>query len=204
MAIVNLSRRITHNVDLYNRYLRSNDSLIYIRNTWKSDESGPDCLSLTVGTCWYDDAKYLEINPKRGIKIYPHHSAVIESAEEIGLPLNMYGLLFGAGSNIYKGTFISSVKIDPGFCGHLRIGIHNGSTKTIVLKPGDKLAYGIFVDTECDIEHTFLPHALTQPPISVLTIKERALRFFSQNISTVISVLSFIVATLTFCFTFLL
>lgn len=188
MSIVHLSKRITKDIDKYNEYLRSSDSLIYLTEPWEMDESGPDCLSLTVGECWYDDARYLEIDSKRGIKIKPHDSAVIETAEEIALPFNMYGLLFGAGSNIYRGTFISSGKIDPGFYGRLRIGFHNGSNKPVVLKRGDKLAYGIFVSTECDLERLRFPHALSQPAVSVLSRKERFKRWFVQNVYQLLTI----------------
>lgn len=181
MAVINLNKRVTDNADEYAKYSRSSDSLIFIKGEWKADESGPDCLSLTVGKCWYDNARYIEIDFSKGIKIKPHASVVLETAEEIALPLNMYGLLFGAGSNIYKGAFISSGKIDPGFSGKLRIGYHNGSEKTVVLKRGDKLAYCIFVGTECGLEHTPIPHALRQPTVGTMSRRERLKRWFCQN-----------------------
>ncbi len=200
MSIVHLDKRITNNLDEYNEYLRSSDSQIYLSGKWEKDDSGPDCLSLTVGDCWYDDSRYLKINPKKGIKIKPHDSVVIETAEEIALPFNMYGLLFGAGRNIYRGTFISSGKIDPGFYGRLRIGFHNGSNKPVILKPGDKLAYSVFVNTECDLETSRLPHALSQPVVVTLNKREYVKRWFSQNwnFSSGVAVASLIFAGLTF------
>lgn len=189
MAIINLNRRITNDIDMYNNFSRSSDSLIFVNGNWSTDESGPDCLLLTVGSCWYDNARYLEINALKGIKIKPHASIVIETAEEIALPLNMYGLLFGAGSNIYKGTFISSGKIDPGFSGKLRIGYHNGSDKTVILKPGDKLAYCIFIGTECGLEHTPLPGILSQPAVGVMSLRERFKKWFTQNAYQILAVM---------------
>lgn len=203
MAIVHLNKRVTDNVDEYNNFMRSSDSLIFLKGNWTTDESGPDCLSLTVGQCWYDNTRYIEIDPKNGIKIKPHASIVLETAEDIALPLNMYGLLFGAGSNIYKGAFISSGKIDPGFSGKLRIGYHNGSDKTTILKRGDKLAYCIFIGTECGLEHTPLTNALSQPAMGTMSKRERFQRWFTQNVfhilpillSTVSIIVSIILAT---------
>lgn len=201
MSIVHLGKRITDNKDDYYKYLRSNDSLIYDSGPAVTDESGPDCLSLTVGSCWYDDARYVQIHPEKGLKIKPHTSVVIETAEEIALPLNMYGLLFGAGSNIYRGTFISSGKIDPGFMGKLRVGFHNGSGRTVRLRRGDKLAYGIFVGAECDLEHFSFPTASMQPPVKIMTGWERFRRWWGQNIyqilTLLVAVISMIVSVVT-------
>jgi len=188
MSIVHLNRRITNNTDEYSQYSRSSDSLIFVKGGWRTDESGPDCLSLTVGQCWYDNARYIEIDAKKGIKIKPHASVVLETAEEIALPFNMYGLLFGAGSNIYRGAFISSGKIDPGFSGKLRIGYHNGSDKTTILKRGDKLAYCIFIGTECGLEHVPLPGALSQPAVGVMSKRERFQRWFTQNAYQILAI----------------
>lgn len=189
MAIVHLNKRVTNSTDEYNKYLRSSDSLIFVKGNWTADESGPDCLSLKVGECWYDNARYIEIDSKKGIKIKPHGSIVLETAEEIALPLNMYGLLFGAGSNIYKGAFISSGKIDPGFSGKLRIGYHNGSDKTTILKRGDKLAYCIFIGTECGLEHTPLLKALSQPAMETMSKRERFQRWFTQNAYQILAIM---------------
>lgn len=189
MAIVHLDKRVTDNTDEYSKYSRSSDSLIFVKGNWKTDESGPDCLSLTVGQCWYDNARYIEIDGQRGIKIKPHASVVLETAEEIALPLNMYGLLFGAGSNIYRGAFISSGKIDPGFSGKLRIGYHNGSDKTTILKRGDKLAYCIFIGTECGLEHTPLPNGLSQPAMGTMSRRERFRRWFTQNAYQILAIM---------------
>jgi len=196
MSIVNLEKRITQDLDDYYKCWRSNDSLIYVKKDSDdedkpiTDESGPDCLLLTVGSCWYEDAMRLEIDEKKGIKIRPHTSIVIETAEKIALPLNMYGLLFGAGINIYRGIFISSGKIDPGFTGRLKIGFHNGSSKTVVLKRGDKLAYGVFVASESDLRFASPQKSLNPPGISVMGRWERFKRWSVRNGYQIISVLA--------------
>lgn len=204
MSIVNLSKRATNNTNEYYKNSHSSDSLIYVKENIVTDQSGPDCLELTVGQCWYDNGRYIEIDSKKGIKVKPHTSVVLEAAEEIALPLNVYGLLFGAGSNIYRGAFISSGKIDPGFSGKLRVGYHNGSSKTVTIKRNDKLAYCIFIGTECGLENTPLPMPSAQPVIKAMSRRERFLRWFTQNayqilailLSTISIIVSIVIATL--------
>lgn len=202
MSIVNLEKRITRDLDDYYKYWRSNDSLIYVKKESADDDipitdgSGLDCLLLTVGSCWYEDARRLEIDKKKGIKIRPHTSIVIETDEKIALPLNMYGLLFGAGCNIYRGTFISSGKIDPGFTGRLKIGFHNGSSKTVILKRGDKLAYGVFVASESDLRFASLQKNLSPPGISVMGRWERFKRWFVRNCYQIVSVVAAMISAI--------
>ncbi len=199
MAIVNL-KRITDKENDYYRNLKSSDSLIFVKGKYQTDNSGPDCLKLTVGQCWYENATYLTIDPKRGIKIKPHASVVLETSEEIAVPLNVYGLLFGAGSNIYRGAFISSGKIDPGFSGKLRIGYHNGSDRAVILKPGDKLAYCLFIDAECDSE-LHVKSGGNQPARGIMTKGERVKKWFMQNayqlLALAISIVSAAVSVIT-------
>ena len=180
MSIVSLEKRITKNWDDFEAYKCSSDSYIFIKDSYITDAEGPDCLALTVGNCWYDNGRYINIDKKKGLKVRPHASIVLETAEDIALPLNTYGLLFGAGSNIYRGAFISGGKIDPGFQGKLKIGFHNGSDNTIVLKQGDKLAYCIFVIAENSLINKPFSHALT-PPIVVMTLREKLTRWLMRN-----------------------
>lgn len=203
MGIVHLKKRVTTDLNQYKNYANSSDSLIYAKDTYKNDtckmdQSGPDCLTFTVGTCWYDSARYLKIDPRRGIKVKPQTSIVIETAEEIVLPHNIYGLLFGAGSNIYRGAFISSGKIDPGYAGKLRIGFFNGSNRTVILNSGDKLAYGIFIGTECDTNNIPFLGTGSPPAASIMGIKERIWRWFARNayqvLAIVFAVISIIIA----------
>lgn len=199
MSIVNLNKRITTNFSEYSNCSKSSDSLIYIEGDYSTDESGPDCLSLTVGNCWYDKNRYISIDPKKGIKIRPHAGIVIETSEIIALPFNIYGVLFGAGSNIYRASFVSNGKIDPGFCGKLRIGYHNASSNTITLKTGDKLAYAFFLTSESEISPTTLPSLSATPtPAPALGFWKLFGRAVKQNIfqiiSSIIAIVSLIVS----------
>lgn len=198
MAIVNLSKRLTTDFEDYGQYIKSSDSFIYEADKYPTDESGPDCLTLTVGNCWYDQVRYIEIDPKRGIKVRPHTGVVIETNEEIALPLNIYGLIFGAGSNIYKGIFISGGKIDPGFNGKLRIGYYNTSNESINLKTGDKLGYAIFLSSESDQGTRSKRLGVQAPVLPALKWNKRLSRWLKRNfyqiITSCIAIASLIVA----------
>lgn len=187
MPIVCLSKRVTGNDVEFNNAMNSADSLLYLQGFDSTssdvfDASGTDCLILRVGDKWFDRSRYVQIS-NAGIKVKPHSSVVVETLEKIALPLNMYGLLFGAGKNIYSGGFISSGKIDPGFSGNLRIGFHNGSSHPVTLKPGDKIAYSLFLDMESEV-HTRPLFTVSSSPAAVkLTRWERFKLWFFENLS---------------------
>lgn len=195
MSIVSLESRTTSDWGKYEAYRSSSDSLIFINEGFTTDASGPDCLCITVGSCWYDNGRYIELDKKKGLRVRPHTSIVFEAHEQLALPLNIYGLLFGAGSNIYRGAFISSGKVDPGFSGKLKIGFHNGSDESIILHIGDKLAYCLFLNTEsCLINMPFL--APVTPPAHLLTKPERAKKWFFRNASQIITIVIAVISIL--------
>lgn len=198
MSIVSLESRTTSNWGEYEAYRSSSDSLIFINGTFTTDASGPDCLCITVGNCWYDNGKYIELDKTRGLHVRPHTSIVFEASEQLALPLNIYGLLFGTGSNIYRGAFISSGKVDPGFSGKLKIGFHNGSDESILLHIGDKLAYCLFLNAEsCLINMPF--STPVTPPVQFLTKREKLKKWFFRNASQIITIA---IALLSFLFSF--
>lgn len=200
MPIVYLKERITGDEAEFNKYISSADSLLFLRNYDPTkaetfDQSGTDCLSLRVGDKWFDRSRYVQISNK-GIKIKPQTSVVVETQEQIALPLNMYGLLFGTGKNIYSGGFISNGKIDPGFCGNLRIGFYNGSRHTVILKTGDKLAYCIFMDMESELVTKPLFTVSSAPAAVKLGRLERLKIWFVENLnlSNFIAIIALIVS----------
>lgn len=202
MPIVYLKRRITGDETEFNKCVNSADSLLFLEgfdsaNTGTFDQSGMDCLSLRVGNKWFDRSRYVQIS-RKGIKVKPHSSVVIETQERIALPLNMYGLLFGTGKNIYSGGFISNGKIDPGFSGNLRIGFYNGSNHKIVLKTGDKIAYSIFMDMESERETMPVFTVSASPAAVKLKWWELFKLWFMDNVnlSIIISICAIVVSIL--------
>lgn len=201
MSIVNLNKRMTQDETEYSAAIRSSDSMIYVTVDKEcenvpiiTDPSGPDCLALHVGTCLYYKGCNWKIDSEKGVKIKAGTSVVLETAESLRLPANVYGLLYGNGKNIYRGAFISCGKIDPLFTGKLRIGIYNGGAKKIVLKTGDKLAYAVFFQTESDILSDQLSRATEVPSIrEKLGVWTRLGRFVSDHsviIATITSMLA--------------
>ena len=138
MSVVDLNCRLTQDWSVFNRYLKSSDSLIYIEGPIIIADNGPASLDLSVGHRWLDHRdNSLYLVPKEGLEIGPHQSVIVEALQRIALPLNVFGLVTGKGKYIFQGVFVSSGKIDPGFNGRLKIGIYNGREKTLVLKEGE-------------------------------------------------------------------
>lgn len=207
MSVVNLDKRMTKSIDEYRKTIHSSDSLICVSIDEDcknvpiiTDPSGPDCLALHVGTVFYYKGCNWKIDREKGVKIKGGRSIVIETAESLRLPANVYGLLYGNGTNIYRGAFISCGKIDPLFAGKLRIGIYNGGAKKIVLKPGDKLAYAIFFQTECDVLVEQFSEATAVPPINqrpgLWTRFEKKISDHSISITAFISFAAFMISLL--------
>lgn len=163
MSIINLNQRITKDWNQYNKALKSSSSLIFINGNVILQNVGPASLNLTVGDRWYDCSKkkYYKISGK-GIKVKPGKSIIIETKQEIAMPYNVFGIIFGTGKNIFKGGFISTGKINPGFHGVLKIGYYNGSDSVIVFEPEDLLACCSFFDIETTLD-TPLEKYLTEP-----------------------------------------
>lgn len=193
MPIVNLKKRITTDQEKYNNHMKSSDSLIFVQGQYAIDQSGTDCLALSVGDCWYENGRYIKI-PDEGVKVKARSSIVFMTQEKIATPLNVYGLIFGAGTNIYTGGFLSTGKIDPGYVGRLKIGYYNGSSKSIVLKRGERLGYCLFFTSEHEIKTHPIIDSGEQPRIIKLSKLERVKRFVNNNISVIISAVSAVMA----------
>lgn len=195
MAIVNLIKRITNNKEKYHEYVKSSDSLIYVKEEYQLDSSGADCLALSVGECWYDNGRYIKIGEK-GVKVRRRSTVVIVTQESIALPLNIYGLIFGSGKNIYSGGFVSNGKIDPGFMGRLKIAYYNGSNKNVYLKSGERIGYVVFLEAERECKSLNIYDSMKDPVIVRLGKWERFKNFLFRNayiiIPSLISILGII------------
>lgn len=149
MAVVDLGNRITKDWDEYNECVKSSDSLIFIDGDIILKDVGPASVNVTVGDKWHDleRGKVYKITDS-GIKVKSGENILIETSQRIALPNNVFGVLYGTGKNIFRGGFISSGKINPGFNGYLKVGYYNGNKKTICFKPGDLLACCTFFNVE--------------------------------------------------------
>jgi dCTP deaminase len=152
MPIINLKRRGTQDNRLISVDDKSPESHVCIC-PYKEEKISPVAVDVTVGEEYIlpGDSRTYEITD-RGIRIKPECSVIIRTAERICLPLNVFGIVTGKGSNIFKGCFISTGKIDPGFQGNLRIGVFNGGRENIIFKHGQALCSLYFVDTQNALE----------------------------------------------------
>ncbi len=152
MSLIDLSRRVTQRFEDYERYSKSSDSLILVDGPVLLDD-GPASLELTIGDGWFhcSDNRLYAI-PNDGLQLKPKDSIVVETVQVIGVPLNICGLVTGKGKFIFQGIFISSGKIDPGFCAKLRVGLYNGGDEIVILKKGDPFCYCCFFAMETNLD----------------------------------------------------
>jgi dUTPase len=152
MGLCDLSERITDNPSEYKKYSKSSNSPLFINDKNLFEVKKPFTLKLTVANYCDDDDKIYAV-PEEGIKIKPKESKLIVTRPCLAVPLNMYGVIYGLGTNIFRYGFVSSGKINPGFNGNLMICYYNGSKKNIVLKQDYPLACCSFFDCETTVKN---------------------------------------------------
>lgn len=199
MAIVDVGERVTNDKKVYNSALKSSKSYIYLEDGVSSENAAPATINLTVGNQWYNchDEKFYQIPPK-GIKVKPGRSVVLETKQTIGLPYNVFGIIFGTGKNIFRGGFVSTGKIDPSFYDTLKIGYYNGSNTTITFKTDDPLASCSFFDVETTLEAPIHDSKGNPAMMAPDTFFQKSKLWFSDNwysvISIIVSILALIIA----------
>lgn len=148
--IVNLERRHTSSIDECDARRSSPDSSVFVSGS-VSFPDGPGALELFAGSTYYlpADSRRHEL-PATGVKLRPGQAIIVESSQDVRLPLNVSGLLLGKGGLILHGIIVSPGKIDPGFSGKLMIALFNGGTISFEIKPKVALCNCIFLQVESD------------------------------------------------------
>ncbi len=156
MGVIDLNVRLTKEWGQYNDFLKSSDSLIFIDPDTFIGDDLPSSIHLTVGKrCFHlKDNVYYDI-PIDGIQVKPFTTILVETEQKLGLPFNIFGLVTGKGNLIFKGAFVSSAKIDPGFQGKLRIALFNGSDNMLIIKNGDPLCSCVFLNMDTSMRTPF-------------------------------------------------
>lgn len=152
MSVVDIAGRNTASQEDFEASKWSDHSRLFLEGgTDNSVESFS--IELTVGSTW--SQKYsAEHNgmygiPDEGIRFDPRASLVVEVAEAIAVPYNMYGLVIPTGSLFLdRGIIIAAAKIEPAFTGKLKLRLVNTTAERQVLKRGTKIASGVFFTTE--------------------------------------------------------
>lgn len=149
MAVISMKNRSTENRGLYEKFKKSDTSLVYADAKAIEDFS----VELTIGNSWAEviDKDNPDMFSFDGGKAFlkPNSSAVIEVAEDISIPYNMYGIIVPTGSSfLQKGIIIGAGKIEPSYSGKLKILLYNTSKSKRELIPGTKFASAIFIRTD--------------------------------------------------------
>jgi deoxycytidine triphosphate deaminase len=146
-------------------------------------------IELTVGTNWsesYGKTNAMVKIDDTGIELASGRSVVIEVAERIGVPFNMYGLVIPTGSLFLdQGIIIAAAKIEPAFQGKLKLRLVNSSGERRKVVIGQKVASAIFFATD----HTMFHADVTKRPVTVVPsvpARRRFSRWISVNRITVI------------------
>lgn len=149
MAILSVKSRQTFDPNLYEQYKKSDSSLIYV----SADHTEEFSVELTMGEQWADDISkdkpvmYAVENGKVTLK--PNSSIVVEVAETIHVPFNMYGIIVATGGTfLEQGIIIGAGKIEPSYCGQLKILLYNTSSAKRSISIGKKVASAIFFRTD--------------------------------------------------------
>jgi deoxycytidine triphosphate deaminase len=158
MTIIHLQGRNTSDETLFNAQKSSQVSMLLVNEEAKVERFS---LELTVGTAWASvfspsQKNFVQID-SRGVKIGRHDSIVIEVAEDIHVPNNMYGILVPTGSLFLGlGILIAPAKIEPGFSGKLTLRLFNTTAEKYTLKTEQKLGSAIFFATDTTVDHETL------------------------------------------------
>lgn len=131
-----------------------------------------------------------------GIAITHGAAVTVEIAEDLRVPLNLFGVIFPKGSLAHvTGLFCPTAKIDPGFRGRLRLVLFNCSGQRIVLRREQAIASAVFMRTDATVGR-----ALAKPKSKLNpTVESRwtaGCRFLVRHRATVLSVLALVVSAI--------
>lgn len=151
MSVIDLKKRITSDWEQMHLHLQSTDSFVYV-SPKNDDKISSVSMDVEVGDAYIlPGSNEIFKIPKDGIKIKPEHSIIVYTNQKFKLPYNVFGIVTGKGQYIFKGCFLSTGKIDPGFEGRLKIGLFNGGCSDIRLKPNEVFATVFFMNTDITI-----------------------------------------------------
>lgn len=151
MSVIDLKKRVTSDWREMHQHLQSTDSFIYV-SPRKKAKIGPVSMDVEVGDTYIlpGSNEVFKI-PSEGVKIKPGNSIVVYTHQNFKLRYNVFGIVTGKGQYIFKGCFLSTGKIDPGFEGCLKIGFFNGGCSRIILKPNEVFATVFFMNTDATL-----------------------------------------------------
>lgn len=161
MSVLQIKGRTTNSQPDFDTFALSSNSCIFTTATEPNIEEFS--IELTLGEGWNDNYSAHDRNLRRiedGIMVRGHGSIVVEIQEEIRVPHNRYGIVLPTGSLfLSRGILITPAKVEPAFCGKLKLRIFNTTHQKIFLKKGEKLGSVIFFSTESTKVHNVIYRA---------------------------------------------
>jgi len=150
MSVVEIKNRVVHDEKRFQEAGLSDRSLLFLDGGLPPSNFS---VELSVGRSWSEkygasSTTMYEIGSD-GLAIARHGSIVVEVAESIKVPHNMYGLVVPTGSLFLdRGVLIAPAKVEPSFHGTLKLRLFNTTGYKHTLKIGDKIASIVFFSTE--------------------------------------------------------
>jgi deoxycytidine triphosphate deaminase len=182
MSVLQIKGRTTTSQTDFDAFSLSSNSCIF---TTASDSNVEEfSIELSLGEGWNDNYSEHDKNLRRideNITLNRHGSIVVEVQEEIRVPHNRYGIVLPTGSLfLSRGILIASAKVEPAFCGKLKLRLFNTTQQRIVLTKGEKLGSLIFFSTESTKIHnvTYRKSEISVSPVSHWTETKK---WFSAN-----------------------
>jgi len=181
MPVSHLKNRVTEEVARFERFERSDASLLFA----PLDKVSEFELGLTLGDSFapVHPAERSSYNPvpDEGISLPPRSAISVEVAEEMKVPLNLFGVIFPKGNLAHiHAVSTPTTKIDPGFAGHLRLLLVNHSSSRVLIKRGQPIASAVFWRTDATA-----PQPIVDPKTHVQPRRERGWQriksFFGRN-----------------------
>ncbi|WP_186130298.1 dCTP deaminase domain-containing protein [Burkholderia gladioli] len=187
MSVVHIKTRSTGSEEVFNGAALSDKSALFIKDGLEPDHFS---VELSVGEAWSDryGPSYSQMHtiPSDGLHLTRHGSIVVQVAERIKVPHNMYGLIVPTGSLFLdRGVLIAPAKVEPSYVGYLKLRLFNTTNDKHDLKKGDKIASIIFFSTETTCFHP----EITKKSIVVskrIPIRKRLGRWASQSVNQII------------------
>lgn len=196
MSVCELNKRITKSMEEYQKYKKSDQSLIYLENGSEKSITSFS-INLTVGEKYYDyKRKQFIFIPSEGIKLKDGESILIETKERIILPYNIFGIVTGVGKNIFSNGFVSTGRIHPGYDGKLRIAYYHGVESTNkLIKEGMIIAGCVFLTTEMTLQEKYKSSLEDTNPITdYLTRKDIIVSWIRNNWYGILSIIISLIA----------
>ena len=183
MSIIDFKKRHTTNWEKMHNHQSSPDSMLYIENA-DSNVASPTSIDLNVGDAYIiPGSNHTFAISEKGLVVKPHHAVVIYTKQRIKLPYNVFGVVTGKGTLIFRGCFLSTGKIDPAFDGQLKIGLYNGGSSSICLRTGEAFATAYFINTDATLEAPLKQYQTGLPPdLPQIKLYQTAWMYFKSHV----------------------